>query len=104
MSDDEPRRLGDALGAVSRELGLPQPARFGELVARWPELVGPALAAHARPRTLRDGVLTVAVDAPSWATELRYLEDQLVAGFAERVAPGLVRAVRVLVGGDVSSP
>jgi predicted nucleic acid-binding Zn ribbon protein len=44
------------------------------LVARWSEIAGDAVAAHARPLTLRDGVLVVAVDQPIWRTQLGFLE------------------------------
>jgi predicted nucleic acid-binding Zn ribbon protein len=43
----------------------------------WPDLVGEQIAAHARPAGLRDGVLTVAVPDPAWATQLRFLEGAL---------------------------
>ena len=47
------------------------------LHAQWPELVGPAVAAHVRPLRVRDGVLVVAVDDPLWASEMRWLGDDL---------------------------
>ena len=95
--DREPLVLGEALAAVGAELGLPSLRALDALSERWPELVGPALAAHARVRSLRAGVLTIAVDDSPWATELRYLHDQLRSRFDEVMGAEVVREVRVVV-------
>jgi predicted nucleic acid-binding Zn ribbon protein len=98
--DDEggrPTRLGDALRAVGNELGLPAPDLVAALVERWPDVVGSTVAAHARPRSIRDGVLTVAVDAPPWATQLRYLENDIRARLREISGHDSVTTVRIVV-------
>ena len=91
----EPRRLGDSLRAVSRELGLPDPAAFDAVIEAWPGAVGAAVSAHARPRHLRDGVVTVEVDDGTWATQLRYLETEIVTRLAG--AGAVVTGLRVVV-------
>ncbi|MEX0665564.1 MAG: DUF721 domain-containing protein [Acidimicrobiia bacterium] len=95
--DDDPTPVGDALGSVSAELGLPDPVAMGALSERWAEIVGATVAPHARLRTLRGGVLTIAVDAAPWATELRYLEDVLRRRVEEVTGRDVVRSVRVVV-------
>lgn len=92
-----PVRVSDALAEVGRELGLPAPGVLGPLYARWPEVVGASVAEHARVGSLRRGVLTIAVDAAPWATELRHLEDELRARVAGIVGDGVVERVRVVV-------
>jgi predicted nucleic acid-binding Zn ribbon protein len=77
--DDEPTRLRDTLASVGAELGLPRAGAVEALRAAWATAVGPDVAAHASVRALRDGALTVVVDAPAWATQLRYREAELVA-------------------------
>lgn len=94
---DEPRPVGDALRSVRRELGLGEPSHFDALVAAWPELVGDALAAHTRLRSLRDGVLTIVVDAPQWASQLRYLDRVLLERIADGLPNVVVHEVRVSV-------
>jgi predicted nucleic acid-binding Zn ribbon protein len=96
-SGDEPVHLRDALEAVGDELGLPSPDALRAVLAVWPDLVGIDVAGHARPVTLRDGLLTIAVDDPAWSTRVRYLEGELVRAVAPRLGPGAVRAVRVRV-------
>ena len=80
------RRSGEALRAGGDELGLPEPDLVVSLLDRWPDVVGATVAEHARPRSLRDGVLTVAVDAPPWATQLRYLEGDIRRAFGRSAA------------------
>lgn len=75
----EPRRIGDSLEGVVRGLrpdaaGVPAATQLGGLFGRWDEAVGPAVAAHVQPVALDRGVLTVAVDDPGWATQIRLLE------------------------------
>lgn len=89
--------LGDALGAVGDELGLPDPGAMQALADRWTDIVGATLAPHARLVGVRGGALTIAVDAPVWATELRYLEGALRARIAEVTGRDVVRTVHVIV-------
>jgi len=93
----DPIEMADALTAVGDELGLPGAGALGTLTQRWPEVVGEAIAGHAELRGLRDGVLTVAVDGPEWATQLRYLGADVRERVTELVGPDLVREVRVVV-------
>jgi predicted nucleic acid-binding Zn ribbon protein len=92
-----PKRLGDVLPEVTRGLGLPDPSTLRELRAAWPEIVGGQIASHSRPRTLRDRVLTIAVDSAPWATQLRYLEAELLARLQARAGPGVVERIRLAV-------
>ena len=93
----EPMALSDALAAVGRDLGVPEPDVVARVVALWEELVGPAVAAHARVASVHAGVCTVTVDAPVWATQLRYLEQGLVERAETVLGPGIVLAVKVVV-------
>ena len=61
-----------------------RPDVVARVVGLWEELVGPAVAAHARVRSVHAGVCTVTVDAPVWATQLRYLEQGLVERARDR--------------------
>jgi predicted nucleic acid-binding Zn ribbon protein len=97
-ASDEPVPLADALAAVRAELGLSDGVADARLEREWDAIVGTEVAAHARLQTVRDGVLVIAVDSPIWATELRYLEGEIVARAAAAVGPGVVTSIRVRVG------
>ncbi|MGH9175937.1 MAG: DciA family protein [Vicinamibacterales bacterium] len=94
---DEPRPLRDALAEVSSDLGLPDPDAFGSLVAHWQDLVGSEIATHCRLQSLRDGVLRVTADTAPRATQLRYLESDVVRQADALVGAHVVRAVHVRV-------
>jgi predicted nucleic acid-binding Zn ribbon protein len=93
----EPVPLGEAVAAVGRELGMPAPDALAKLSGAWPEIVGDAVVAHAIVRSVRDGVCTIAVDGPGWATQLRYAEQQIVERANRCCGPGVVTAIRVVV-------
>jgi predicted nucleic acid-binding Zn ribbon protein len=94
---EEPRALRDAIGAVTRELGLPAPGVVARLAAVWPDIVGPALAARCAPGAVRAGVCSILVDEAAWASPVRYLERQVVERSAEVLGPGVVTGVKVVV-------
>ena len=47
-------------------------------------------------------MLLVAVDAPEWATQLRYLEPEVLRQSAALVGPGVVRKMRLIVDPDAA--
>lgn len=79
--------LAEALGAVASRLGLGRGDVVATVFARWPELVGPALAAHTRPLRLANGTLQLAVDHPAWATEVRRMGPHLLRVLADACGP-----------------
>ena len=95
--DREPRRVGDALDRVTGSIGAPRAATLSVVFARWEQLVGADIAAHATPRSLRDGVLVVDVDQPAWAAQLGYLTSQILAKLQAEAGPGEVTEIRFKV-------
>ena len=96
---DEPVPLRDAITQVGRELGLASPDVLTTLETQWADVVGAAIAEHARVRSLRDGECTIAVDGPAWATQLRYASADLIARVNERCGAGSVTSLKVVVSG-----
>lgn len=94
---DEPRPLRDSLAEVTADLGLPEPDGLALLMDRWQDLVGADIAPHCRLTSLRDGVLRVTVDSAPRATQLRYLETDLVERSAALLGSHVVRELRVRV-------
>jgi predicted nucleic acid-binding Zn ribbon protein len=100
---DEPVPLADALAAVGAELGMPAGNPHGMLEARWSEVMGDDVAAHTHLVSVRDGVLTVTVDGPIWATQMRYLETAVMARAEAVLGAGVVTALKVRVGPPTTS-
>jgi predicted nucleic acid-binding Zn ribbon protein len=95
--NDETQPVGASLDRALSRLGGVRAATLDQVFAHWDDVVGPQIAAHARPLTLRDGVLAVAVDQPAWATQLRLLGGSLLARLSEVAGPDAVRAIEVRV-------
>jgi predicted nucleic acid-binding Zn ribbon protein len=90
--DHGPRKLGESIEQLR-----PGSTALSTLVQRWAEVVGDALAAHVRPTKLAGGTLVIAVDDPAWATQLRYLESDLVARCNEALGAPAVTSTRTVV-------
>lgn len=93
----EPRAVGDSLDRVARRLGVARASTLPAVFERWPDLVGDGVAARTRPRALRGTTLVVAVDDPSWATQLRWLEADLIARISAELGAGVVTALDLVV-------
>ncbi|HEX2196023.1 MAG TPA: DUF721 domain-containing protein [Actinomycetota bacterium] len=98
MRDDDLLRLKDLLPEATGRIGIPAPEATGRVWAAWSDIVGPAVAAHAEPTSLRDGVLRVRADSPAWATEIGYLADEIRGRANAVTGRSLVSEVRVWTG------
>ena len=92
-----PRPVGASLDRVVAALGAPPAPVLEAVFGCWADLVGPAVAAHARPASLAGGVLVVNVDEPAWGSELRYLAPQLLSRIAAALGTGTVTRMEVRV-------
>ncbi|MBV8986317.1 MAG: DUF721 domain-containing protein [Acidimicrobiia bacterium] len=95
LDPPDPRPLKASLDRLARSLGGPDSQALSGGFGHWADIVGPQLAAHARPLSLSSGVLVVGVTEPGWATELRYLESKLLGRFSEVLGDGVVERVEV---------
>jgi predicted nucleic acid-binding Zn ribbon protein len=76
VSDDS--RLGDELNRLLKRLGSEPASNVASVFDNWDVLVGEQVAAHVSPVRLQDGRLLVEVDDPTWATQMRFLESQII--------------------------
>jgi predicted nucleic acid-binding Zn ribbon protein len=93
----DPAPVGETVDRLLRSWGSASVAATGSVFADWDDIVGPQLAGHAHPRSLRNGVLVVAVTDPAWATQLRFLEAELVARIGQSTGSDEVRSIQVRV-------
>jgi predicted nucleic acid-binding Zn ribbon protein len=92
---DDPQPLAAAITRLLAERGWQQQAAVGSAFGRWEQIVGPELAAHARPDGFADGELVVIADSTAWATQLRLLAATLVRRLNAELGDGTVRRVKV---------
>lgn len=91
----DPQTLGRVAARISAQRGWAPRLASGSVFGRWAELVGPDVADHATPVSLRDGELTVAAESTAWATQLRLLQRQLLARIAAGLGDGVVTTMRI---------
>jgi predicted nucleic acid-binding Zn ribbon protein len=91
-------RVRDVLNSVGARFGIGRAVEAGILWRRWREIVGPDVAGHLEPSSLRGGVLRVRADSPVWATEAGYLRDEIKARSNACVGAEVVAEVRVWTG------
>jgi predicted nucleic acid-binding Zn ribbon protein len=65
----------------------------------WAAIVGEVTASRTRPVAIDDGTLVIATDEPAVATQVRYLESQLLTRLAEVCGAGRVTKIAVRVEG-----
>jgi predicted nucleic acid-binding Zn ribbon protein len=92
----DPQRLGAAVQRLLADRGWQTEVSVGAVLGRWPEVVGPDLAAHCTPEGFTDGELSVRADSTAWATQLRLLAPELIGRLNAQAGPGTVSRVRVL--------
>ena len=80
-----PRALNEVLGKVLRRMRVSDQSSAIGLFSGWRQIVGDAIADHAVPKRLEKRVLVVEVDDPAWATQLKFLESQLIATLRDNV-------------------
>ena len=96
MSRAAPRPLAGALAELTGSLAPASTlARVQEV---WERVVGPAVAASARPTGEREGVLSITCDAAVWAQELDLMSAELVSRLNESLGGERIRELRCRTG------
>ena len=102
---NDPHRIKDLLQGVGERLGFGGAIETGLVWSRWNDIVGDTVAAHAEPTSLREGVLRVRTDSPTWATEVGYLGQEIKRAANQVAGRELVSEVRVWTApGSIDGP
>lgn len=80
-----PQALSNVLGRVLRGMRMSDEQSAVGLFANWRDIVGEAVADHVTPVRLEKRELTVEVRDQAWATQLKFLESQLLSTLREHV-------------------
>ncbi|WP_237182863.1 DUF721 domain-containing protein [Roseomonas marmotae] len=91
--DRGPRLLGAVIPQVTRPVFKKRSPAAAQLIADWPAVVGPVLAAQTVPRSLTSGTLTLACSGPV-AMELQHLAPQLIGKVNAALGHPLVQRLR----------
>ena len=94
----DPLPIGRVLDEHTRRFGMGEAKQVGELFSSWPRIVGPAMAAHVEPVSLRKGILKLVADSPTWATEITYLGEQIRKQANEALGSEVIEKIEVGAG------
>ncbi|GAB4295109.1 MAG: hypothetical protein Kow0090_09950 [Myxococcota bacterium] len=75
---NKPKNLTEILTDSFKKMGLREKLRRDKAVNAWRDVVGAEVAAVSRPILVKNRVLFVAVDSPSWINELNYYSEVIV--------------------------
>ena len=92
----DPQLFGRAIMDLLAERGWERSAAVGGVFGRWPDIVGPDLAAHTKPDSFEDGEVLIIADSTAWATQVRLLARTLVRRLNEELGHGSVQRVKVI--------
>lgn len=92
----DPSALGDQMERMLSERGWKVDVAAGSVLAKWPEIVGDEVAAHAQATGFEDGVLTVRADSTAWRTQLGYMTSTILGRIEETIGPNIVTELRFL--------
>jgi predicted nucleic acid-binding Zn ribbon protein len=95
---EPPAKIADTLDRVLRHLGAPAPSVLTTVFDRWSDLVGAQIAGHTAPVGLDGATLSVRVDDPAWASQLRWLERDLLTRMNALLGGTVVEKLDVRVG------
>ncbi len=88
-------RKADAVGAVIRqffqERGLETRLRRYKAWQVWEKVVGPQIAARARPARMRNDILEIRVDHPVWMQQLQLMKPKIIARLNAAIGEPLIK-------------
>lgn len=96
-ADSGPVPIRKGLEQLMAGLGAPEIDASTAIVDSWPEIVGPELAKGVVAVAVRGRELIVRVDDPAWASQVAWLEAQLLDRINNLVGPGRVTSVKATV-------
>lgn len=91
----EPVAFGPALGRLLAARGWKPRAADASVLSRWDVIVGPDIADHCTPVSLREGHLELVAESTAWATQLRMLSRQILAILHRELGPEVVRQITI---------
>ena len=92
---DDPARLADVLGEMTRERGWDERIQAQRVFTDWAGIVGPEIAEHSHVDGFDDGIVSIVADSTAWAKELKLLAARVVQRLNEELGHGTVLRIDV---------
>ncbi len=75
----EPVPITRSLDSMMKSLRGTDRIQVGGVFGKWDDAVGAQIAGHVRPIRLDQGTLLVEADTATWATQVKFLADTIIA-------------------------
>ncbi len=98
VSWKKPKEISGVLDRMMRGLGLSRQFDGWQVVANWPEIVGPAIAERAIAERYEDGTLYVSVEDDVWRQQLSMQIESILKDVYTRPYGKAVRQIRLQRG------
>lgn len=86
--------MGEALGQLTKSLGIERAVNEYAVVASWAEIVGERIAAVSSAQHIENGVLFVSVATAPWRHELAMQRQQIIRKINDEVGHEIVKEIR----------
>jgi len=91
-------RLSYTLGSMLKARGLGSRLSEYRVFGQWEISVGPAIARHAQPQSLRGKKLTLIVDSPAWMQQLALLKPEIMEKVNRTLGKEAVTDITLRIG------
>ncbi len=99
----DPSRIDDILDQMKRTTPLGEQLQQAEIWEHWEELAGAQLAAHSRPKYVREKQLRVVVDSAVWMSKFGYRRWQVIKRINRMARRELISDIFLVLLGDGES-
>lgn len=87
--------FGALLGSEIRKRDWTEKMAHGWVMGHWDELVGAKIAQHTHVEMIKGGEVHVSCDSTAWATQMKYMQREVLAAIAAKVGPDVVTKLHV---------
>lgn len=91
-------KLSVTINKILKARGMQDRLHEYRIFGQWEAAVGPAIARHARPRTLRGGKLVLLVDSPAWMQQLSMMKPVIMEKLNARLSRETIRDITLKLG------
>ncbi len=96
--------IGSVLNSLLEQRGMEEKLRRYRAWQLWDRVVGPQIAARARPFKLRDNVLEIRVDHPVWMQQLQLMKPRILQRLNSALGESLIRDIYLRHGRPRQAP
>lgn len=93
-----PEPISGVLKNVVEKLSQAKKKGIFEVLSAWPALAGKELSRHARPVSLKKGVLLVSVDESAWLYQANFQKEELLKALKEKAGAEKIRKIQFRIG------